>query len=78
MSLSSGSRNCSNIFPPLQNPRKRKLRWGMLFSLREIFKPTNELEISLKIVWLESRQRPAKIIALQFQVAERSRENPSP
>lgn len=55
MPFSPSSRNCNNIPPFLQNPRKRKLRRGALSSLCNIFKSTDEHQILLEIAWLESR-----------------------
>ena len=74
MTLSPGSRDRENIVPLLQNPGKRKLGRGALFSLGKVFKSTDEREILFEIVRLESRQRSPKIVALQLKAVECSRE----
>lgn len=45
--------NCGDISSFVQDPGKRNLRGGMLFSLREILKPADELEVSHQIVFLK-------------------------
>ena len=55
MTLSPGSRNRANIIPLLQNPGKRKLRSGALFSPGKVFKSTDKDEILFEVIRLESR-----------------------
>jgi hypothetical protein len=55
MPLPPGARYCGNVLSFVQNPGKRNLPGGMLFSLRQLLEPTDELKVTLEILFLEAR-----------------------